>query len=336
MDDDLARLFEAHVRYEVGRWQGESLQDTIAEAIDAGFDWLEAVTLRTLVPVDVSQDWVRHAVVDLPVSDELVEEVRWGIHTAHQALLEETGPLADVLSREHFDQGATSAVGLRKMRREIIGQITQSTVYAELISHVLYHGLKNYLVTENAMVRRIPGASSLVRMGQNAVRSATPNLEAGIDRRLLAFVASNVAETVKDSQAFLDATLDDAMLRTVAGEVWTTNAPRAVGEAAALVEEDSVDGVVNTARDAWLAGRSSALVTRLIDAVVEEFYEVHGDDSVAAILADLGITPETTMRVLGPVGAQLAEVAAKSEHLEAYVRLRLEPFYAGYADGSLS
>lgn len=332
MDDDLARLLDAHVRHEVDRWRDDTVHDTVAEGVAACFDCLETVTLSTLLPADRAQVWARHVVVHEPLTDALLEEIERAVRAAHESLLEETTPLAEVLPRERYEQLVTSVVGLQRLRREVVGQLTQSTVYAELTSHVLYHGLKNYLLTENAVVRRIPGASSLVRLGQNAVRSATPSLEAGIDRRLLAFVASNVAETVRDSRAFLETTLDDAMLRTIADDIWASNGTRPLGQAAALVEEDSLDGLVLAARDAWLTARSSPAVRLLIDAVVEQFYRTHGDEPVAVLLAGLGITRERVTAALATVAAPLVTVARDGGHLEAYVRRRLEAFYSGYSD----
>jgi hypothetical protein len=238
--------------------------------------------------------------------------------------------VSGVLPGARYQQLVSTLVGLRELRREAIGQVTASQAYLQLISHVLYHGLKTYLLTENAVVRRLPGASSLMRLGQNAVRSATPNLEAGIDRRLLAFVASNVAETVRESRAFLEQTLDDAMLHTIADELWSTNGHRPLAEIIALVEEESTADLVATARGIWLTVRDTPAITRLIDALVDQFYQAHGDEPVAVVLADAGITRERTTDVLAAAAAHLTGAMPDGGRLEAYVRHRLGGFYAGY------
>lgn len=332
MDDQLARLLEAHVRHELDRWQDGTVHDTVIEEVAAAFAWLEDTSLRVALPPRTAQVWVRRLLLEEPVTDELFEEILWSVRAAHESLLKETEPLSRVLPPERYEQLVSAGVDLQRLRSEVIAQGTRSAVYAELISHVLYHGLKNYVLTQNAIMRHLPGASSLLRMGQSAVRSVTPNLEAGIDRQLLAFVASSVAETVHDSRAFLEQLLDDPTLRTIADEIWAENGQRSVGEIAAFVEDGSLDALVVGARDVWLAARSSPAVTQLVDALVEQFYAAHADEPLSDVLAALGMTREKVMGALTTVAVQVVPVARDSGHLEAYVRRRLTAFYASYSD----
>jgi len=328
VDDDLARMLDAHVAFEAGRWHGENLAATVAEAVDAGFEHLDGVPLRDLLPPERVGAWLRHLVSTEPLTDELLAEVEWALRAAHESLVDETVPLADVLTEPAYRQVVDAVATQQAIRGELVAQVTSSAVYAQLISHVLYHGLKNYLLTENAVVRTLPGASSLLRMGQNAMRSANPNMEAGIDRRLIAFVTSNVAETVLDSHEFLETVLDEAVVGTVADEVWTTNGPRPVGEFAALVDDTGLAGMVATGREVWTAVRSSPVVGRVVDAVVEQFYRAHGDEPVTVLLVDLGVTPERAAAALVEVVTPGLTVAAgNGGMLEAYVRQRLEAFY---------
>ena len=330
MDDDLTRMFGAHVRYEVDRWRDDALRGTVGEEVAACFDRLGEVSLGELVPKPTAQAWVRRVVIEEPVPEGLFDEIVWAVRTGWDSVHEETARLDEVVAQAGYEKLVGSVVGLQRLRREVIDQVTDSTVYAQLIAHVLYHGLKDYLLTENAVVRRLPGASSLLRMGQNAVRSASPNLEDGIDRRLVAFVATNVGGTVRDSREFLDATLDETMMRTIADEIWAANRSRSVGEAADLVDDESLGDLAAAVRDLWLATRSSAVVAHVVDAIVEQFYEGHGDDSVAVVLEDLGLTRRRASEALGEVAAHLAPVALDGGHLEMYVRRRLEAFYSEY------
>ncbi|HEY6795479.1 MAG TPA: hypothetical protein VI248_12450 [Kineosporiaceae bacterium] len=332
MDEGIARIFEAHVRYEVDRWREDAVGAAVTHEVDACFDWLGEVTLSDLLPVDIVRDGVQRLVVDdQTLSDGLVEEISWAVRAAQESLLQETDPLQDVLPRATYEHLVTGVVGLRRLREEIVAQITGSTVYSQLIGHVLYHGVKEYLLTENVVVRRLPGASSLVRLSQNAVRAATPNLEAGLDRRLVAFVAANVSQTVRDSRQYLTATLDDAMLRTIAEEIWATNGPRPVGEVADLVESPALGGLGDGIREVWFATRSSDIVARLIDAVLDQFYQAHGDQPVADILDDLGMTRENVGAGLGRAATALIAAARDRGYLEASVRSRLEGFYSAYS-----
>jgi len=334
MDDDLASMLDAHVRFEVDRWSDDALPASVAREVGACFDWLEATALNDVAPPDLMLTWLRRVILEEPAAEGLIDglaaEIEWALRTAHESLREETVTLAEALPQASYRLLVEGAVAQARIRREIVDQLTASAVYAQLISHVLYHGVKDYVLTENAVVRNVPGASSLLRMGQNAVRSASPGLEASIDRRLIAFVASNVSETVRDSQEFLDTVLDDATFRTIAGEVWATNGPRSVGDLTALLDPDVLGEVVATGRDVWSAVRSGPVVGRVLDAVVEQFYRAHGGEPVAAFLGDLGITREVAASAVAQVVAPAVAAARDAGHLEAWVRGRLTEFYATY------
>jgi delta 1-pyrroline-5-carboxylate dehydrogenase len=60
------------------------------------------------------------------------------------------------------------------------------------------------VLTENVIARKVPGASSLVRLGKRGLNAAVPQLEAGVDRQLKTFVQANVSDTLKDSRRYLD------------------------------------------------------------------------------------------------------------------------------------
>ena len=116
----------------------------------------------------------------------------------------------------------------RSVRDAVIAAVTASKGYRKLVSHVLYQGVKGYLLTENVVARKLPGASTLVKFGQKTMSAAAPNLEAGVDRRLTAFVEANLSETLRESRRYLEATLTPELLTEMADEVWTTLADRPV------------------------------------------------------------------------------------------------------------
>mgnify|MGYP002653035203 CR=1 FL=1 len=112
------------------------------------------------------------------------------------------------------------------------------------MSHVLYQGVKGYLLTENVVARKLPGASTLVKFGQKTMSAAAPNLEAGVDRRLTAFVEANLSETLRESRRYLEATPTPELLTEMADEVWTTLADRPVGEIIGVADPEGTREVV--------------------------------------------------------------------------------------------
>lgn len=323
-------MLDAHVRFELDAWSGDGLARSVAEEVGAAFAWLGSVRLEEVVTADQMVGWVTR-LLSAPPSDEV-----WGLLTdlaavVHETLLEEdVTVVADLVPREVYDGVVDAAAAARDVRPVIVEQITSSEVYAELISYVLYQGLKNYVLTENVMARRIPGASSLLKFGQNAINSAAPGLEKAVDKQLTAFINANVQDTISGSSDFLTSVLDDDMIRTIAGEIWSVNADGTVADAAALVDERTVDGAADAARALWLHLGSTPLVRDLAGLVVDELFARCEDRSIADLLAGAGIEPEAVVAELAQALGALAGQARGSGYLETRIRARLEAFYDSY------
>ncbi|MGB3062656.1 MAG: hypothetical protein WBE17_23240, partial [Anaerolineae bacterium] len=159
-------LLEAHVRFELERLRGEKLPATLAEEVADVFAWLGHVRLREVVSADQVVDWIGRNVIERPISPELVDEIRENVLFVHEFLTNDDARVASLLPRGVFDQLVDNIIGLEDLRREITHQVISSSVYGVLISNVLYRGIKAFVLTENALAKNIPGASSLLRMGQ--------------------------------------------------------------------------------------------------------------------------------------------------------------------------
>lgn len=323
-------MLEAHVQFELGRLTGEALAESLRAEVAASFTWLNSVRLADVAPAQSMADATERLVVDLPPTPELVALIAEVVAAGHGVLLEEDRPISQVLRRDDFDAVFSTSAGMDDLWGELIDVITASQAYARLVSHVLYHGLKAYVLTENLFARKIPGASSLVRLGQRGLTSAAPGFEAGIDRHLMAFVAANIADTLRESQRYLRTMLDQEMLSAVATEAWQANADRTVASGAALVHLDAAVELTGLAGEVWEGLQRSGLLGDMVRVVVDTLLEAHGDRVVGEILAELGLTPDVVADTIISAVTPAVEHARETGLLEERIRLRLQPFYASY------
>jgi hypothetical protein len=326
---DRSRLLDAHVQFELDQWTGPALKESIAEEVRALFVWLESVALEEAVTADQVIDWAIR-VLQTPPSEELWRLMEQLLDVTHEALLESDTTLADLLPRQRYDQIIAVIVGLPDVRRVVIDQITRSTIYSELVSYLLYHGIKAYLVTGNILARKIPGASSLLRFGQNAITSAAPSLEKTVDKQLTAWMKANIQDTIRSSGTFLATIADDAMIRTIADEIWSTNAAVTMSESAGLLRQPSPSETARAGRDLWLHVVGTPPFRDLLVHIVHEFFRSNASTPVAVLLARVGIGPEMVAEDLGQAAEPIAEKARDSGYLEARIRNRLDAFYAAY------
>ena len=310
-------LLEAHVRFELERLRGEKLPATLAEEVEDVFAWLGHVRLHEVVSADQVVDWIGRNVIERPISPELVGEIRENVLFVHEFLKNDDAHVAALFPRGVFDQLVDNIIGLEDLRREITHQVISSSVYGVLISNVLYRGIKAFVLTENALAKNIPGASSLLRMGQNALNAGAPTLGRSIDKQLLAFISANVQETILESETFLNTTLDARLMRKWSEEVWAANAETEMAELAGYVDTGSLEAMVQIGLNFWLHFRATPLFAELMAGLVRNFFRVHGEKDVRAWLAAMGVTQaivthEVTLLAAPVVETALLPAAARS------------------------
>ncbi|MDA9912900.1 hypothetical protein N9D66_00400 [Candidatus Nanopelagicales bacterium] len=328
---ELADMAQAHIDYEVQRWTGANLATSIQAEVAAALAHLNTVPIKDVLTDDVVEraiDLALASPADFPVTD-----VASAAFAAVQNVLGQSqAGMSDVMSRGDYDRLVNAFIELKQIQRVVIEQVTASQAYSELISHVLYTGIKNYVLKESVVARRMPGASSLMRMGQHALSSAAPNMEKSIDRQLVGFVNANIQDSVRESRQYLATALDPELMRAVAGEFWDSNSDQPFSAAVGLVSGDSVSAIADAVDDIAATVRSSPVSRELLLALARDFLANHPDDSVTEFLAGFGLTQAVMdaavtkwAPILGPVS---------EDYVADRIRVEILGFYEVWAQRS--
>jgi hypothetical protein len=308
MDEE---MLEAHVAFEVAAWT-DSLTETLGNQTDAVFDWLDTVSMGSVFS---------EADLDVLIETLPVPDLSTSVLAAHTAALEDGTTVGELVRREDYDRVAQAIAGMTDLQEAVVDQITTSEVYADLISHVLYHGIRNYVMTESP-IARVPGASSLMRFGQNAFDSAAPRLSKGIEKQLTAFVSANLQDTLRESRQYLTSVVDEQAMSEVADDVYSRNADSTVSETAALIPADSLAELLAVAQDGWAYLITTPSFRDLLQAVLE----ANAARPVGELLAEAGITSDAVVAQVRPWILR----AADDGLLEEQIRERLTAFYSNY------
>jgi hypothetical protein len=330
---DNKTLLEAHVAFEMARLTGQGAVETVASEVDALFGWLADVTLLELAaPADVAAVVVSASRrLDAAQGLTLLEDVLDGVLNG---LAETPDTVGDVVGTDDVQRWAVALAGMEKARSALLASVTSSSMYTRLVAHVVYHGLKSYVLTENVLAKRIPGASSLVRLGQRSLGAAAPGLEQNIDRQLIAFVDANIADTVRESQRFLDGMLDADLVAEVSVTAWSPFASRPLAALPDAVDRAELTRLLEATWQQWDQLRDTPAYERLVGDAVEAFFASHGERPVADLLADLGITPNEARNWAVALAVPMLEHAVATGYLEQRVRARLAAFYDSYGSAA--
>lgn len=324
---DLQAIYEAHVAFEVDRLRREGLRPLIVEQVGAMFAWLDEMPLRALADPDTVTD-VALLVLRGPAGPEVVARVAESLVAGQEAVRASPATVGDLLSKDDAQRWAAALATMDHARSALLEQVTTSRAYTRLVAHVVYQGVKSFVLTENVLAKRIPGASSLVRFGQRSLGSAAPGLEGNIDRQLTAFVDATIADTVRDSRRFLDRMADEQEVGEISDETWGRVADGPVAQAADLLTEDELSTLVALVWGQWLQLRDEPLVEQVVGRAVAAFFDTHGERPCGELLVEIGVTEASVVDALVPLAGPAVEQAWQTGYLEQQVRDRLWAFYS--------
>lgn len=321
-------MLEAHVAYAMAQLT-DGLEQTVEAETTALFGWLDTVTLGEVVDPEALSAAVTRAVREVP-RDEVATVVAEGLRHLRAALAEASETVGDLVSQDDAVRWATELAAMTDARDELLTQLTSSPAYSRLVAHVVYYGVKSYLLTENVLTKKIPGASSLVRLGQRSLGAAAPGLEQNVDRQLITFVDANIADTVRESRRFIERMLDDATVVQSASQGWVAVADRPVAASADVLADADADTLADLAWTQWTSLRTTPLVEQVVTSMVHGYVESHSEVAVGALLVDAGVSASWVSGWLTPLVAASLEKPAVRAYTEQRIRDHLAGFYATY------
>lgn len=333
MDEQLAALLEAHVAYELRQWRGRALERHIDAETGAFREWAETVTLAGLLDVETARSAVRRLALERPLPDELAATLAALVRHLLRLRLHRETTVNEVVDQAVFEEGVALAADLEDARTALIRGAADNPVYAAFASELLYHGIKDYLFSDQALLKRIPGVSALVSAGTSAVNRSMPGLEAQVEKRVRAYIESNLTRTLRNSEELLLQSLTAERIRALGDELWENLAETPMAVDHALGERD-IDALVGYGHTLWQQLRETEYVDALVVEAVDRLYELHGDDSLATLMGRLGLGETYLAEQAHELLPPLLDTARDSGALEALIRRRLRPFYRSKAAAS--
>lgn len=324
---DRAALREAQVRFEMDRWQQPHLEQTLREETQALIEWLDTVTVADVLPAAATADLVDQVCAGLDVTDELVGLVVALVLAARTGLAGSEETFAEVVERDDMHDVVRIAIAMPDLRTRAIEAMTDNPAYHELVAHLLYHGVKAFMLCENVFARRVPGAQSLIRFGQRSLNTAAPGFEEGVDRTLQRFVQGQIGETLSDSKRFIEHYLTSGAADELVDAVYASMGPTRLREVGAVVSEDDAVELVEAARPMVEHVLRSGLAGRLASETIERVLTSYQDRPVLTLLGEFGLDRDVLLARLAQAGRPIAAHAVDTGYLEQRLRARLDAFY---------
>jgi hypothetical protein len=327
MNDLVHQLLKAHTEHELNRFKDEAYKRTIEEEVTAVFEWVKKIKLKEVVTPEQITGIIRRNVVELPVAGGVTELAGEMSQKVLASSHNKKTSLEDIFARKQYDDIVDKVGSLKTARNDLIHRLVTSSAYSQQISEVLFVGIKEYLLEENIIAKKVPGVSSLIKMGKFAVNKTMHSLEVAIENKVKSYIESNLESTIRRSEKSLINYFDETRIVDTGEEIWESIAETKLSKYFTAIDDNDMEDFIVIGYDFWLHFRKTKYFKGIYTELVKYFFKKYGDKELDVILEDIGVTREMVINELIEVVAPGIEKALSIGYLEERIRARLEDFY---------
>jgi len=321
------RLLDAQVAHLTAELSGAGAAELVVEDLQALLDAVADVPLDQLLDREAVRATVGElltALGDTPAVAAMVQELPVLLHDLPA---NDDHPLGDLVDRDAVEELVAVLAGSAQLREELLRRLGRSPAVAQLALRFV-SALVGDAVQENRQrVERVPGAKSLLGMGDFAARQARGMAPKQLER-MVGGAADRGTQAAMErvTRALLD-TFDEDAVRAAALEVWDLHAPEDVAGLRAYLATDEVARLAEGGHEVWRGLHTSAWLAAVLDTAVDAFLAHHGDRPVGEVLDELGLTRDLVATAVRRHAPRVLQVLHEGGHVEALLRRRLAPFY---------
>ncbi len=320
-------LLDAHTRQLLQQLSTEQLQQTVPSEITAVISAIADRPIVTLVDLDALKRLLRQQILQRPAPD-LLRQINLDLARHLLALpLQRQTRVADLVASGHIETLIDRLLDLEDLRRDVVNAVLASPVYSDVLSDLLYNGIRDYLLEDNILTKKVPGMSSLMKLGKGMV-NRMGGLEEGIERTIKQTIAKNLRASLELSEQLIEKACKGPRLRQTLLEAWTKARGLSLDKFTAYVGERELVDTESMLHTFWEDVRqtpyASTLLNAIVDAIAASLAELTLAQTLAQLDLDVAAIGTEVLACIEPALAQLRQ----SGHLEQRLRAHLSLFYA--------
>ena len=320
------QLLDAQAAWLITRLTGDGLSAQVATDVDDLLAIAQRTTPAMLVDPQAVKAFVHDVAEVVPPSSGATTLVEAGADIVYD------GPagsytLADVIDRENVERLTDEVLGTADLLEKVLDDLTRSQLVATIASRFMGRVVNDVVQTNRAMAEKIPGVGSLVSLGAKSAGKVIGAADKQLEQVLGDTAAKGAAFAMRRLNKIVVETVKDPTTKRAVLEIFDLYADEPVVRPDAIAEREDAQRVAGLLQDIVIAGAPTAPVLALVDALVDGFFRVYGDEPVATLLADLDLDRDLLVRHADALVSRVLRIAHESGELEPLLRDRLTPFF---------
>jgi len=321
-----SRLLDAQVAWLIGRLTGPDLPDRLAADVDDLLETGTRLQVGDLVEPDEVKKLGRLLVTTVPASTAASTLVAATADVVYDGPAERFA-LSDLIDRENVEGLVDEALALTDVAEAFLDRIAESPLAASLGAKFVGRIVNDVVQMNQAVADKIPGVGSLVSFGTSTAGKVFGAADKQLQQLLGDTAGKSAAFAMRRLNKIIVETLKDPATRAAVLQVFDLYADEPLPQLDKLGEREDIHRVAGLLQDIVIAGAPTDPVLALMDALIDGFFGVYGEQPVTSLIEDLGLTRDDLVEHATTIVPRVLEAARQSGDLEALLRSRLEPFF---------
>ncbi|WP_375484224.1 hypothetical protein [uncultured Jatrophihabitans sp.] len=317
-------LLDAQVAYVVGELSGDRLTAAIAADVADVLDVAASMTLEAVVDPGTVKAAARRF-VDVVGGSAVLDDLRPDLADAiYASSAGDDRLLGDVVGRDDVAALLAKLLSMHQLHERALDRLGESPVMASIASSYVTKIVGDFVQQNRERAEKVPGVSSLFSLGMGAasrVRGAADGLLGDAQQRSAQFAMRQTSSAMRD-------VLRDAPIHEGAMQMWDLHAEEPISELRRYATAADVRELLDILARIATTARNHDVVGDLLDEGVDVFFARYGATDLATLLAELGLTRDVLVAEVTAFAPPVLEAARADGRLAAFVRARLEPFFA--------
>lgn len=318
-------LMNVHTRHILLQLSGPTLDTLLDEEAAAAWDWLAARPVTAIADEVRVRDFLLRNVFEVTPTERLLSQIGRLATRVLQSPLNKNTKLEELLNVREYDLIVDRLIGMEDLRREVLHAVMQNASVTQLISDLVYNGVKNYLSEDGGLAKRVPGMSSLMKMGKGMMERV--GADDAIDNALRSYVKRNTRATMEMSEKLIEIALETPKLKTISHQFWQQIKSMPLSRATRYVREDDVEDVIAIGATIWNHFRQTSYAREILNELVHAWFEKWGNEPAITVLESLSFDKARLQNEVRLVATPVIGELIASGQLEARVRRHLQDFY---------
>lgn len=319
-------LLNAQLQFFLQDFSGDALRTHLDIEANAYCDLLETISARDLLSENQVIAWIERNILSYSPTDTMREQAVMLVELGLNNPTHQQQPMRQLINKQIYDLMVQRLVERPALRQELIHSALSSPVYTRVLSDVVYHSIVDYLTTDNAIARRVPGFSSLVKAGRDML-GRMGRLDETIEQAIKAYLSRNISATAKLSEQLLDKALNNDAIAQYAELVWPRLEAYQLGQATRHLE---IQGLSYLAVLYWNQIRQTDYMKQQVSLLVQAWFDHAGDMPAMHFLRLMGIERDHIAREVVAIG----EPMVKALNDSGYIERRLKEHFTRFFDAA--